>query len=210
MNVKGASDKAQLAMQAEWEEVLAPEGALAVEEASSVLKISDDERRSYAAYIDNIIQENEIDVVYGHSRGAAIASELESDVQIIGLDGAMVIANDQANFLNIRQDDSEGYGFDRTIAGPYENTVIVKGGAFHKVAVPEGYHTKKPKASQEALERAKARKHNRARHIARAIDRLTARKTDKELEEIYWRERRKKNKNEFSKALIEFIEEQLL
>ena len=65
--------------------------------------ISDSFTNNYVEHLEQVIQDNEIDVVYGHSRGASIMSKIKADkVTKIGLDGASVIG-DKDDYLNIIQ-----------------------------------------------------------------------------------------------------------
>lgn len=144
LNLQGAIDKGELLLQGEIGEALDAEGAVAVDELEKLLYTSVEARDQFARYIDGIIRDEGVTVVYAHSRGAAIASALESDVVIVGLDGAMGIAHEDADFLNIRQPLDQGYAFDTLLAGDYENTFEFENRAFHDVTLEKG--AEKPRA----------------------------------------------------------------
>ncbi len=58
-------------------------------------------REEAQRYYSDIAHANQVDVIYGHSRGGAIVADMETDpgVQKVGLDAAMVIA-DNKDMLN--------------------------------------------------------------------------------------------------------------
>jgi len=91
-------------------------------------------------FFADIAEKEGVDVVYGHSRGGAMAADLDVDTQKIGLDAAMMIAHDK-HALNLY----EGYEgmeipnpmgiFDEVIGATGENNVHFDASYFspHKV-----------------------------------------------------------------------------
>jgi len=73
--------------------------------------------------LDKIAKENDVTVVIGHSRGAALVSNMPPGrgYERAGLDGAMIIAHDK-DMLNL----SQGQPFDKAIALGGRNTHYVK------------------------------------------------------------------------------------
>jgi len=63
-----------------------------------------EERRKYANALSAIAAENGVDIVYGHSRGAAIVGDMNGKFKKVGLDGATVLNRRGRNdYLNVRQ-----------------------------------------------------------------------------------------------------------
>jgi len=95
---------------------------------------SEELRHDYALSLDDIIEREGVVVVYGHSRGGAVTSDLKSSVKIIDLDGATIIGS-KRDIFNISTDGV----FDGLInGGGNENTLVMKGRAFHNVLEPKG------------------------------------------------------------------------
>lgn len=156
---KGTYDKAGLAAEGAYGEAVDPMGAFIMNEAGNVLGTSTEIRDQFSRYIDTVIAREHVTVVYGHSRGAATASGLQSNVTIIGLDGAMEIAHPGSNFLNIRQPAGQGYGVDALLGGRYENSIYLKDRAFHDVTRSKGTKKRsKPEPTKSARTRVKKRK----------------------------------------------------
>lgn len=94
---------------------------------------SEELRHDYALRLDDVIEREGVVVVYGHSRGGAVVSDLKSNVKIIALDGATNIGS-KRDIFNISTD-----GIDIYISGlKHENTLVMKGRAFHNVIEPKG------------------------------------------------------------------------
>ena len=192
LNVKGGYEKAKIVYAAEGLaklEALDPTGTAVLHGTHNVLDSSTVARDEYAAYIDRVIKANDIDVVYGHSRGAATASGLKSDVKIIGLDGAMYIAHPSANFLNLTQTESEGFAVDKVLQAGYKHSLSLEHRAFHDVTRSAGQKKRrKPVESAESKARAKAFKKfkrvHRPRRNVKILDKLLGRKTKSEKEEL--------------------------
>lgn len=51
-------------------------------------------RNKQSRSIEKIARDHNVDVIFGHSRGAAIISDVSSDFKRIGVDGAMIISSD--------------------------------------------------------------------------------------------------------------------
>ena len=65
--------------------------------------ISDSFTNNYVEHLEQVINDNNIEVVYGHSRGASIMSKIKSPkITKVGLDGASVIG-EKDDYLNIIQ-----------------------------------------------------------------------------------------------------------
>lgn len=192
LKVKGGYDKAKIVYAAEGLsklEALDPTGTVVLHGTHNVLDSSTVARDEYAAYIDRVIEANDIDIVYGHSRGAATASGLKSDVKIIGLDGAMYIAHPSANFLNLTQTESEGFAVDTVLQAGYKHSLSLEHRAFHDVTRASGQKKRrKPGESAESKARAKAfkkfKKVHRPRRNVKILDKLLGRKTKSEKEDI--------------------------
>lgn len=178
---KGVYDKGGLVAEGAYGEAVDPMGAFVVDKAGNVLETSAEIRDQFSRYIDTVIAREHVTVVYGHSRGAATASGLRSDVTIIGLDGAMEIAHPDANFLNIRQPAGQGYGVDALLGGRYENSIYLKDRAFHDVTTSKGTKKRsKPEPTKSARTRVKKRKEGstfwtKAGKVIRVWDTVTGR-----------------------------------
>lgn len=94
---------------------------------------SEHARDAFSEKIDALIEEEGIDVVYGHSRGAAILSGLHSDVVKIGIDGASYIGH-HGDYLNIVESPDWKHGFfDNIISAGHKENLKLKGRKFHNV-----------------------------------------------------------------------------
>lgn len=109
-----------------------------------------------AELIAEVIEEQDVDVVYGHSRGFAVASRLPQIIEgkspeIIGLNGTSELLGQKSEYLNIIGKDP----FDRGISAGHDNTLVLKGTAFHDVTISkkkrEKAARKKAKKKKEAL-----------------------------------------------------------
>ncbi len=93
----------------------------------------DKRREKRIRQIERAIQKYDVDVVYGHSRGAALVADVKAEhVQKIGLDGAMLLAGNK-KMLNI-QDRSTipSASFDKLIGiGGKSNVGVRLGKKFH-------------------------------------------------------------------------------
>lgn len=185
---QSAEQKAQILANAEGlgkARAFDPTGAILMSEVHNVLETSEVARDEFAAYIDELIQSEGIQVVYGHSRGAATASGLKSNVTIVGLDGAMFIAHPDADFLNITQPASEGFAFDTALQGDYKNTLTLKKRAFHDVTRARAESKRKrpePTASSESRARARAKRERplRTRKRVKILDKAMGRMSKSE------------------------------
>lgn len=105
-----------------------------------------DGRDSYANKLQQIADEHDppVDVVIGHSRGAAIISAFDDEkYQLISLDGATFIGKHSGhNLFNIRTDDA----FDKTLSLGHQNTLTLKGKGFHSVVTE-----RKPKRKRSEI-----------------------------------------------------------
>ena len=219
LKVKGGYDKVKLVKNMKGLqklEALDPSGTIILHGTHNVLDSSEVIRDQFAEYIDQVIKEYEIDVVYAHSRGAATVSNLHSDVKIIGLDGAMYLAHSETNFLNLSQVEYEGFGIDEVLQAGYSNTLSLEGRAFHDVARAKN----EPKrANITESEEARLRAEKRAKHETRVhksrkriqvFDKILGRMSKKDQEKAvfdYWekkkllelkrqKEEKKRNKKE--------------
>lgn len=79
-------------------------------------------RREYAKKLDAVAEKEGVSVVYGHSRGAAVVSDMKHPSEKVGVDGAMLLARrGKRDFVNYRQ----AQVFDKLI-GIGEKKKIVK------------------------------------------------------------------------------------
>jgi len=66
--------------------------------------ISFRKRRKYAEKLDDVARKKGVKAVYGHSRGAAVVSDMKAKVKKVGVDGAMLLADRRRRgFVNYRQ-----------------------------------------------------------------------------------------------------------
>lgn len=99
-----------------------------------------DGRKQFAADLEHIAHEEGVEVVYGHSRGAAILSHFDPTEFIgIGLDGASFIGDKNSGFINIRSNQV----FDSSIGAFKKNTVVLKKKKFHDVTTQKKVAKKK-------------------------------------------------------------------
>lgn len=188
LELKGGKDKAQLVKEAEGLgklEAMDPIGMIGMDRFEGFLGLSESHRDEFSAYIDRIIEAEGVDVVYGHSRGAAIASGLKSDVKIIGLDGATFIGHDDSHMLNINQPASEGYAFDFVLDAGHKNSITLKDRAFHDVTRAYGSDKPEaPKATKASIARDKKRKNKlkktRLPRLAKFFDKITGTHQDQD------------------------------
>jgi hypothetical protein len=84
-------------------------------------KASKKHRDRHSDKLSKIAKANNVNILYGHSRGAPIMDAMKVPrATKLGLDGAMLLRNDKSDTLNYRQKQL----FDRAINGPYhQNTV---------------------------------------------------------------------------------------
>lgn len=83
-------------------------------------------RERKTAFFESIANTEQVDVIYGHSRGGAIVADMNTTAFKVGLDAAMVIAEnkDMINF-NEGGTGSLGSGFDGLIGLTGKNNVSV-------------------------------------------------------------------------------------
>lgn len=87
--------------------------------------------------IARVARENNVDIVYGHSRGAALVADSDMDPSIkkVGVDGAMLISNNK-DMLNYYEGGSPGFtnNFDAIIGhGGTQNVTMNLGSHVHHV-----------------------------------------------------------------------------
>lgn len=75
-------------------------------------------RRDQKKYLDKLAKKKQVDVVYGHSRGGAVVSDMEGDFDRVGLSAAMAIAKDK-NMKNFHT----GSRFDKMIGVRGRNNI---------------------------------------------------------------------------------------
>lgn len=80
--------------------------------------------------INQMILDEGIDVVYGHSRGASYFSHIDDSVVKIGLDAAEVLTSGDTDYVNLQSDD----WFTKSIGKRRGHHVLIKGTAQHYVA----------------------------------------------------------------------------
>jgi len=86
-------------------------------------------RKRAAERYRKIANANQVDVIYGHSRGGALIGDIvDTKARKVGLDAAMVISSkkDTTNYRN------KGY-FDRAIGLTGKKNKVIKSKRFHKV-----------------------------------------------------------------------------
>lgn len=179
LEIKGLYDKGVKAFQYDAE-ALDPTGAIIMESTQNVFDTSSTARDNYSDYIDSIIRKNDIEVVYGHSRGSAIMSGLHSDVIKIGIDGATFIGHEDQDFVNLVQPTNEGFAFDKLISTGYKHNVKLPGRAFHDVTHKKEFGSSRPPkptavSVSRARKRSKRSKWTRAREFIRVFDKATGR-----------------------------------
>nr|BAP99815.1 hypothetical protein [Chaetoceros tenuissimus DNA virus type-II] len=79
--------------------------------------------------INQMILDEDIDVVYGHSRGASYFSFIDDSVTKIGLDGAEVLTSDDTDYVNLQSED----WFTKGIGKKGGHHVRIKGTSQHFV-----------------------------------------------------------------------------
>lgn len=81
-----------------------PRGVADVFDLGLAQSFSLQQRRKHASYLDSVAKRNGVDAVLGHSRGAAIVSDMTFSKRKVGVDGAMLLAKrGRRNFTNYRQ-----------------------------------------------------------------------------------------------------------
>lgn len=91
------------------------------------LGFSSKHRHDYAEYLDEKCAEYDVKIVYGHSRGAAILSDMKYEATYIGLDGATFIG-DHKEMINLQN----AVGFDKGLGLGHKGNIPIPGTAFHK------------------------------------------------------------------------------
>lgn len=119
---------------------------------------SEHQRENFAAYIDEIIELEQIEVVYGHSRGAATMSDLKSSgVHYVGIDGASFIGKEK-DYVNLQNTALGGFGFDKLIGAGHKGNIGI-GGQFHNVTLEKGAKKRPaPAPTIQSRERIRKRK----------------------------------------------------
>lgn len=92
---------------------------------------SESKRDEGSARYEAIAREENVDVVYGHSRGAAVMSGMNGPWESVGLDGASYIGHHKS-YTNIVQ--KKGI-FDRMIGAGHKGNIGVRDVGFHNVTV---------------------------------------------------------------------------
>ena len=88
-------------------------------------------RRRYAHDLEQIARDNDVQTIYGHSRGAGIVSDIQGPFDRVGLDGAMIIAKDRnRDMFNIA---AQGQMPDQILASAGRNNTYIPTSRFHKV-----------------------------------------------------------------------------
>lgn len=81
-----------------------PRKAYGVLPGGGIAELSFRKRKQYAKKLDDIAKKEGVKAVYGHSRGAAVISDMNAPVKKVGVDGAMLLAKrGRRNFENYRQ-----------------------------------------------------------------------------------------------------------
>jgi len=81
-----------------------PRGVAGVLGLSGPQELSLRARRKHASYLDSVAKRNGVDAVLGHSRGAAVVSDMTYPKRKVGVDGAMLLARKgRRGFTNYRQ-----------------------------------------------------------------------------------------------------------
>jgi len=81
-----------------------PRGVAGVLGLSAPQELSLRARRKHASYLDSVAKRNDVDAVLGHSRGAAVVSDMTFRKRKVGVDGAMILAKrGRRGFTNYRQ-----------------------------------------------------------------------------------------------------------
>lgn len=109
-------------------------------------------REAFGEKLAQIAADEGVQVVYGHSRGAAIMSHFDETKFIgIGIDGATYIGEAKQKFINVNAGKQV---FDRAIGAFNKRTVHVKGVKFHDVTRSK-YKYKKSKPLAKTKEKPK-------------------------------------------------------
>jgi hypothetical protein len=119
--------------------------------------LSGEARDAWSQYIDELIVENNVEVVYGHSRGGATLSGLKSDVTKIGLDAATSIGHEHQDWVNLRNPAIGGAGFDAGLSIGYKHNLVLKDTAFHDVTRHKGTSVEAKEESKASLARRRSR-----------------------------------------------------
>jgi len=131
-------------------------------------RYSERKRDEFAHKLIDIAREQDVEVVYGHSRGAAIASEFPEDFTVIGLDGASAIGHHR-RYVNLIQSRGPMGTFDNLIGAGHKENVRMKGKGFHNVT------QNKAKISAEKKEKKRL---DRVAQKARADKKLAAKRAE--------------------------------
>lgn len=108
--------------------------------------LSEHEKIKFANHLQDIATKENVDVVYGHSRGVSIMSYMDSDDQIrIGLDGASVIGA-RSHYVNL---DGTSF-FDRLISAGHKENVVLTDRIFHDVTETRSERKERKKRKRES------------------------------------------------------------
>ncbi|BBE21059.1 hypothetical protein [Chaetoceros debilis DNA virus 83] len=86
-------------------------------------------REEASEYYDEIARQNNVDVIYGHSRGAAHLTDMQYEATYVGIDGATSIGHKRPDMVNVIGDQF----FDKVIGRGHKDTVRLEGRGFHNV-----------------------------------------------------------------------------
>jgi len=90
-------------------------------------------RANYTKRLERIAKEHDVDVIYGHSRGGAIVADMNIPATKVGIDAAMLIANNTSE-LNLSEAGSLIGLFDAVIGlTGQENEHVDLGNHMHKI-----------------------------------------------------------------------------
>lgn len=113
--------------------------------------LSEHEKIKFAERLQDIATQENVDVVYGHSRGVSIMSYMESDDQIrIGLDGASVIGA-RSHYVNL---DGTSF-FDRVISAGHKENIVLTDRIFHDVTETRSERKENKKHKRESKRQSK-------------------------------------------------------
>ncbi|MCP3672626.1 MAG: hypothetical protein GY814_19820, partial [Gammaproteobacteria bacterium] len=104
-----------------------------------------------------IAKEEGVEVVYGHSRGAAVMSGMDGPWESVGLDGASYIGHEKS-YTNVIQ----RYGpFDRIIGAGHKGNIGVENVGFHNVTRKKPKKRKSPRDADGKRQKMTSKKKSR-------------------------------------------------
>jgi len=86
-------------------------------------------RENASEYYDEIAENAGVEVIYGHSRGAAHLTDMKYEATYVGIDGATSIGHKRPDMVNVIGDQA----FDKIIGFGHKDTVKLKKRGFHNV-----------------------------------------------------------------------------